>query len=303
MIVVGPVDWLVLKRLGRQPWTWVTTSGWIALVTLAAIMMGSLVKSGDLHFRTTTVIDEADRARVAELTFASIYSPRTTDYATETDPQAWWSPAADVNSFMYYGGGGGMRVEVPFHQDFRGNTPDPMLINVWNSRMLAGETLAPAAAIIDAKLSRRDGDQIVGTIANRSDLPLKNVQVRVRSRSSETLAALAAGETKEVTLRLSGSDQSFNSVPLQQRQQQQPYYNYPYAYNPNPLPRGGVPSLAMTADVAARRSGRIDALLGEFDDLACVYAEFDAPSGALKLKTGEPIEAHRGVVRALVNLE
>jgi len=33
MLIVGPVDWWILRKLGRQEWTWVTTGGWIALIT------------------------------------------------------------------------------------------------------------------------------------------------------------------------------------------------------------------------------------------------------------------------------
>ena len=99
--------YVVLKRLGLQPWTWVTTAGWIAVITLGAILVGGLFKSGTLSYRTTTVIDEADHSRIAALTLAGIYSPRTTDYTLATEPHMWWQPAADPNP---WGGGGGIRV-------------------------------------------------------------------------------------------------------------------------------------------------------------------------------------------------
>src|SRR4029453_16674355 len=65
MVIVGPVDWLLLKKLGRQPWTWATTTGWIALVTLSAVYAGHLFKSGDLHFRTFQLVDQADGLALA----------------------------------------------------------------------------------------------------------------------------------------------------------------------------------------------------------------------------------------------
>ena len=73
MVVVGPVDWFVLKRLGRQPWTWVTTGGWIGLVTLGAVYAGHMLKSGELHFRTFEVVDQADGAAVASTKLAGLY--------------------------------------------------------------------------------------------------------------------------------------------------------------------------------------------------------------------------------------
>jgi hypothetical protein len=126
------------------------------------------------------------------------------------------------------------------------------------------------------------------------------VRVRVRGGGSGPLQSLGARETSEIDLPLNVSEQSFTFVPSPQQNQ----YNYRYPYSTGaPLPPGATPSMAMTADVAARRSGRIDAMLKERDNLACVYAEFDAPPDSVKLKSAQPKEAHRGIVRALVNLE
>jgi hypothetical protein len=94
MVIVGPVDWFVLKRLGRQPWTWVTTGGWIALVTLSAVYAGHLVKSGELHFRTFQLIDQVDGSAVARADVAALYSPRTTEYDVATPAESWWEPAS-----------------------------------------------------------------------------------------------------------------------------------------------------------------------------------------------------------------
>ncbi len=60
MLLVGPVDWFVLKRIGRQPWTWLTTTGWVLLLTIVALFLGQSLRSGDLYFRTIDVVDEAD---------------------------------------------------------------------------------------------------------------------------------------------------------------------------------------------------------------------------------------------------
>src|SRR5262249_18706100 len=80
MVIVGPIDWIVLKKLGRQPWTWTTTAGWIALITLGAMYIGSMFKSGDLHFRTLRLIDQADGMCIADTDAIGIYSPRTGEY-------------------------------------------------------------------------------------------------------------------------------------------------------------------------------------------------------------------------------
>jgi hypothetical protein len=204
MVLVGPVDWFVLKRLGRQPWTWVTTTGWIGAVTVAALYAGHVFKSGDLHYRTVAVVDQADNRVVARTTLAGLYSPKTTIYhfdapptqadaqgnpvPTNRPPAGWWDPASGT---VY--GGGGLKVDVPFHQTTEGNLPEPMTVNVWNLRFLRGENLTAGDPMVRASLrfvpaspgANRPAAEaatlgrVEGTITNLSDRTLADVRVRV----------------------------------------------------------------------------------------------------------------------------
>ena len=45
--------------------------------------------------------------------------------------------------------------DVDFHQTDSGNAPEAMLINVWNMRFLRGETVAPGPAVLDVKLEMK----------------------------------------------------------------------------------------------------------------------------------------------------
>ncbi|MDB5300480.1 MAG: hypothetical protein JWO87_2143, partial [Phycisphaerales bacterium] len=180
MVIVGPVDWFVLKKLGRQPWTWVTTSGWIALVTVGAVYAGHIFKSGDLHYRTLRVIEQADDVTIASTDYVGLYSPRSTEYdITPPDKESWWQPAGVEAS----GRSSGLKLDVNFEQTQKGNTPDKMFVNVWSLRFLRGDKVeadVPAIAA-DLKLDPTPaGDgawRVVGTIKNLTDLPLKNVRI------------------------------------------------------------------------------------------------------------------------------
>ena len=131
MVIVGPVDWFVLKKLGQQPWTWVTTSGWIALITLCAVYAGHIFKSGTLHYKTLRTVDQVENGVVGISDYVAIYSPRTRTYQLETEPDGWWQPAAFNNSR-----GTSLKLDMDFHQTSEGNTPDEMLVNVWSLRFL-----------------------------------------------------------------------------------------------------------------------------------------------------------------------
>ena len=208
MLLVGPVDWFVLKRLGRQPWTWVTTTGWIGLITVGALSVAKVFKSGDLHFNTVEMIDQADDRVVGRVAMAGLYSPKTTNYHLEAPPAAgspatggtatggaaagqaapppgWWSVAAGNGG----GGraGGGLSLDTPFHQYADANAPDVndgFTVNVWNLRFLRGEVAGDGGdPLVKADLKvvvGPDGQRVVeGTVRNLSDKALSDVRVSV----------------------------------------------------------------------------------------------------------------------------
>lgn len=299
MFVVGPVDWFLLKWMGRQPWTWVTTTGWIALITLSAISLGQLVKSGDLHFRSVSLIDEEGGQRAAKMIYTGIYSPRTRQYPVQFSPQSWWRPATEGS---YYGGSG-LLTEIGCHQDYRGNQPLPMLINVWNLRFLKGEDTTPAQGLIVANLSRH-GDAIEGTIENRADFAMTNVTIRtsdgvIRYTGGDDGKLRAVGEipphaSVSISGTLSKSDQSFTTT------KPSPANNW---QGPADYAATTQPSVPRSADICIERTDRIEQMLKERKDIACVYANFQAPPDDVKLDEPELHQMHTGMIRAIVQVK
>jgi hypothetical protein len=301
MLVVGPIDWFVLKRIGRQPWTWVTTSGWIALVTVGAVFIGHWLRSGELHYRTVRLVDQADGAAVAATDFVAIYAPKTDQYAIAPESgDGWWEPVSP-------GGGYGYRRDLStdwrFHQTYRGNEPGPMTINVWNMRFLRGQAVEPGAPAIEADLGvgppDAQGRRVVrGTVTNRGPAPLERVIVRTRTGAGVVEGVrVAPGETAAVTVPL---DPNWLAA-RQQGLMTEVAGNYGQMVPP--AHRGNAGELAlMGADLDARASLRVDQLLRERDDLACVYATASPTDPAVKLPGHEAVQQHILVLRALVPL-
>jgi hypothetical protein len=279
MFVVGPVDWFVLKWLGRQPWTWITTAGWIGLITLSGIYIGRIFKSGDVHYRSVTLIDEAGGSRVAKLNLAAIYSPQTAEYDVQVDPESWWRPASQTITFS----NSPVRTEIPFHQDYRGNRPLELLINVWNLRFLEGAQFTPAAPIIDAKLTR-SGNTIAGKITNRGAAVLGDVRIRAGDRIAGFAGTIAPGATLEGSATL----ESYAPIAPSRTNTQEPTTR---------------PTAVSLAPAAAVQSARIDQVLRNRADIAAVTAMYEAPPEGMSLKVDVMKESHVGVVRALVPLE
>lgn len=297
MVLVGPVDWFVLKMLRRQPWTWATTAGWAGLITVGAIFVGHLFKSGDLHFRTMSVIDEADGSRVAVTDVASIYSPRTTDYEIECDPESWWKPATDQVGWS----SSTLQIDVPCHQDYHGNRLLPLSLNVWNLRYIEGVTYATEPAMLDAKLLVKVDKQVRkrvvnGTITNHSKMTLRNILVRTSDGVAKvSKGELGPNETATINSIFESGAREFNITP----EAGTPYYP---GRGPLPVPNGATKA-ALVGDLAADRSMAIEKLMVKYRDAGCVYAEFDAAPGTVKLANEMPKELHSGVLRSLVRIE
>lgn len=314
MLVVGPLDWFVLRKLGRQHWTWTTTAGWIGLVTVGALYIGHVFKSGDLYYRTIRVVDQADGQIAGEASLIGIYSPRTTTYHLDAPaapgttpppgsqpnpPLGWWEPASG-DQYGYYRG---MRHDMPFRQSDEGNAPLDLLINVWNLRFLRSDSSAPGGEpLIEAKLSYKNtlsGD-VIGTIRNISDRPLINVRVRLAGGFLSNDPAGGDAAAKPLIARLEpGPSVSIEATVREAdltRWQRNPL-GYRYDEGEQQVPDTHVWAMAM--ELSGRRSQRIDTLVanGQF---AALYAEFAEPRPAATLREGGAITKHHEFLRVLV---
>jgi hypothetical protein len=294
MLLVGPVDWFVLKMLRRQPWTWVTTSGWAGFVTIGALYMGSVIKSGDLHYRTLRVVDQADGATVATLDFVCIYSPRTAWYTVKAWPDSWWQPVG----YMPYYSRSTYRSDIGFGQNYRGNTPEAQRVNIWNLRFLEGESEEAGPAAMDASLVRqRDSldsmDHIVGTITNRSSAAMRQIVLRTGSGICRLSETLAPGATIKVNAVVHADD-----VWNPKREQQ---YRGSYA-TPAPESEAGGIDYAYKGDLAMSRSKAIDRLVGQGEEYVCIYAKMDAVAAAVPIEAENAKERHEVIVRAVLPL-
>ena len=56
-VLLGPVDYWVLKRLDKQPFTWLTSAAWIAVFTAGAYYGVQWLRAGAMELRAVTVVD------------------------------------------------------------------------------------------------------------------------------------------------------------------------------------------------------------------------------------------------------
>jgi hypothetical protein len=191
-----------------------------------------------------------------------------------------------------------MRTEVPFVQDTTGNRPAPQYINVWNLRFLAGASTSSAPAVIEAALARVRIDpadesspqKLTGTITNRGSAPLRGMMIRVRNASVAIGGPpLLPGETVQIDHPLHSNDAMF-------RLAHQPANPWVPAAGESPIDGyWEMTNLSSSAE-------RIDRLMRDRTDLACVYALAVDPTPGVTIGSPDARQKHWQVVRAVVQL-
>jgi len=167
--ILGPLDYVVLKRLDRLPYTWLTSTVWIVLFTVGAYYGVQALRGGDMQLRAVTVVDGIPGDDHAWSTcYVGLYSPRSAEYQLEgLGDRQWWSGIAPSQEQMWaHQQQSAMRL-VPCLQEDGANLPLSVPINIWTVQSLVTES--PVVSIPFAAGVTRTSDGLVVEIENKSD--------------------------------------------------------------------------------------------------------------------------------------
>ena len=194
-VIIGPVDYLVLKALGRLPLTWVTASACIALFSIGAYYGVQYLRGGVLQARVITVIDGVSGSPGAAWStrYLGIFSPRSAEYQlTGLDRGQWWSGMAPTEESIYSFREklGSRNLYCEQHID-GGNVLTGVPINIWAMQCLSAE--APAAGVPFRATVRPDGSGgFAVEVENLSETPIKSGYVLVGREQCVPFGAVPA---------------------------------------------------------------------------------------------------------------
>ena len=194
ILLIGPVNYLVLRRLDRREWAWVTMPLLVVGFAVAAFAIGAALRGTDVIVNQLAVVRAAPGTDAAQAqVYLGVFSPTRGTYDVSI-------PGGALISAPYigegFGEGGTQGLDV-----LQGDPARVRALEVGYGTMRSIRAEAPVSAPrVEARLSLAD-DRIVGTIRNASDRPLDNVAV-VLGTGVVVLGDLAAGSTAEVNLRM-----------------------------------------------------------------------------------------------------
>ena len=159
-LLLGPVDYLVLKKLDKLPYTWLTSAGWIAIFTVGAYFGVQWFRSGAWRSgpsRSSTVWRTAP-ARWATC-YTSVFAPRSGDYRLSgLVPNQWWSGISPMRQELWSYQRDAALQQVHCLQVDGGNLPVSLPVNMWTVQPLISEwslDKMPFAATVDHRQAQR----------------------------------------------------------------------------------------------------------------------------------------------------
>jgi hypothetical protein len=199
-VLLGPVDYWILKRLDKQPYTWLTSTAWIAVFTVGAYYGVQWLRAGSMELRAVTVLDGIADSNCAWGTcYAGVFAPRSDEYQLEgLAPNQWWSGVAPMQEEIWaQQRESGVR-QIYCRQADGGNLPVSLPISIWTVQSLLCEW-TPKEVPFSATISRKDGG-ITVAVANTSASDIRMGCI-LFGESCADLGPVPAHSTKQFAVR------------------------------------------------------------------------------------------------------
>ena len=212
ILLLGPANFLVLRRWGRREWSWITIPALAALCVGSTFAIAYRLKGDTVLINSVGIVqlDGSDEQRPITL-YTGLFAPLRGDYRLTYQGPAF---ASGLQTAFYYTGPGSFPSSDPLTLRFRqGSQTDISFLsmNMWSMRDVKLETTADVPGSIRSDLAVDARGYLVGSIHNGTRLDLLRPAV-LAGRAVAHLPDLPAGGTVRVRIRPAGN--LFDQTPL-----------------------------------------------------------------------------------------
>ncbi|MEP7158984.1 MAG: hypothetical protein ABI797_06120, partial [Chloroflexota bacterium] len=190
--LIGPINYLILRRLDKREWAWITIPALVVVFAAGTFGMGATLKGSDVIVNEVGVIRGAQGSQVGIGTvYIGIYSPSRRTFQVSIPGGALISNPTSQSQFG--------QTETPLDVLFGAAASHLRNFDVGFGVLRGFRAEAPAAAPnIESDLHFASG-RLQGTVTNGSDAELENVAV-VFGGGVAVIPALAAGESRPIDI-------------------------------------------------------------------------------------------------------
>jgi hypothetical protein len=179
LVLIGPVDYLFVRRVLKRPeMTWVTFPAIVLATSFGAYYLASWMKGDRLRVSQADVVDFDAATRTARGSWwAGVFSPigRSYDVRFERPAQpqtseneasvSWFGLPGDGLGAMHAGGAAGF-FDASYSVAPDGASLAHVPIQVWSSKMLAGRDVGRVTTTLHAPIQQEADGRLRGTLKN-----------------------------------------------------------------------------------------------------------------------------------------
>lgn len=252
LVLLGPVDYFALRRLGRLPWTWYTVTAYIVFFSGIGFAIAHTRRLGTTQVRRASVVDwVAPGTRAYQTGMTVVYASHSGSYEpVDSEADRWWSAYLPTSQFGSRRSQSGTH-EVYYRQS-AGSAISRLPIPVANFRCLRDQsTVEP----VDIRLTRRD-DGGGYELTNHGKTPLLRAQIfrfdgnQIRVRNVGRVAPGSSIAIDEPRQPVSDSHPIVQSLNPEQF-----YTGFSYGDEPPDTPNVPRHALARVSDAYSRTDG------------------------------------------------
>lgn len=218
ILVIGPLNYLVLRRLKRRELAWLTIPAIVVVFSAGTYVTGYQLRGTESTLHRLAIIQvwpDSEWARVDAV--IGLFSPRRTGYNLEFAEGFLVRPLPSDGSFGAPAAADVLQGDVTRIDDVRVD------VGAVQAFVAQGKTAAPQFSSNLSLDFVTSAPVLKGTVTNASDVTLKSA-VLLAPGTSQQLGDMAPGVTKDITLYLSGTRAnpapinlvvpSFSTVPV-----------------------------------------------------------------------------------------
>ncbi|WP_299643685.1 hypothetical protein [uncultured Chloroflexus sp.] len=201
IIVIGPINFLALRRLRRLEWAWVTTPLLVVIFLATSYGMSFALRGTQTQLLQLAIVQSAATGGEATATtFAGIFAPQRQSYTLTFADSALVTP---------------LRIDerlVIEHSDAGLTIPD-LLLDAAAFRTLIVEQMTTSPVQIRHQIAL-NGQRWIGTLANASSIPLRDAMV-VHRNDMQWIGALAPGAEVAIDLSIDNDNFLHDFMPIE----------------------------------------------------------------------------------------
>jgi len=195
ILLIGPISYVVLRRIDRRELAWVTAPLLVVVFTACSFGIGSSMKGSDVIVNQISLIRSSGAGGAATVeSYAGVFSPERATYDLTVDDDALMAKLRTTGFDGTPRSASDVIIEQGDPAHLRG-----LAIGVFGFEAVRADAIVEREPVL-ATSWRTEGSSLIGTVTNEGTLPVQDVAYVSGSGGDMIAPELAPGESASFTV-------------------------------------------------------------------------------------------------------